>query len=326
MKKQNILILGGAGFIGGHLAARLVADGRRVVVPTRRRERYRRLILLPTIELAQADIHDDATLARLVAGQDAVINLVGTLNGGAAKRSGASYGPGFAQAHVELPRRLVAACEKANVRRLLHVSALGADPKGPSMYLRSKGDGEAIVAAARDLRPTLFRPATVFGRNDFFLNRFKFLAKLLPVLPIGSAGARVQPIWVEDVADAIFNALDNEDTIGKTYELCGPRIYTIGELAAFSARASGHPRRIISLSPGPAHLAARLMELGPGAPLVSRDNLDSLTVDAVASRQPYVAAPELGISPSPLELEAVTYLSGTSPQTRFDRYRARAHR
>jgi NADH dehydrogenase len=329
MRKQNILVLGGTGFIGGYLAARLISLGRRVVAPTRRRNRARPLILLPTIDVVDADIHDDATLARLIAGQDAVINLVGILNGAAprpAAAGGPSYGPQFAQAHVELPRRLVAACERAGVRRLLHVSALGADSNGPSMYLRSKGDGEAVIGAARNFQTTIFRPSVVFGRGDRFLTRFADLAALMPVLPLGGAGARLQPIWVEDVTAAIANSLEAEETYGRTYELCGPRIYTLGELASLSARASGHPRRVIALGQGAARVVARLMELLPGEPLVSRDNLDSLRVDAVASQQPYEAPPELGFRPTPLELEAAIYLGGTSPQTRFDRYRARAHR
>lgn len=317
MKKQNILVLGGTGFIGSYLAARLISLGRRVVAPTRRRNRARPLILLPTIDVVEADIHDDATLARLVAGQDAVINLVGILNG---------TGPRFARAHVELPRRLIAACERAGVRRLLHVSALGADSNGPSMYLRSKGDGEAVVRAARDFQTTIFRPSVVFGRGDRFLTRFADLARVMPVLPLGGAGARLQPVWVEDVTAAIANALEAEEAYGRTYDLCGPRIYTLGELASLSARASGHPRRVIALGHGAARVVARLMELLPGEPLVSRDNLDSLRVDAIASQQPYVAPPELGFRPTPLELEAAIYLGGASPQTRFDRYRARAHR
>jgi len=325
MRHQNILLIGGSGFIGRHVASRLAADGRRLVVAARRRQRARDLILLPTVDVVDADVHDGATLERLMAEQDAVINLVGVLHGGRAP-AGAAYGPEFARAHVELPRRIVRAAAQAGVRRVLHVSALGADPRGPSMYLRSKADGEAAIKAATGIASTIFRPSVVFGRDDSFLNLLAGLAAWLPVLPLGCADACFQPVWVEDVAAAIVNAVDNEACFGKVYELCGPRVYTLQELAGFAARASGHPRRIVALPPGIARLQARLMELMPGAPLLSRDNLDSMKINNVASQQPYVPAPELGVHPASLEVEAAIYLAGASSQLRFDRFRARAHR
>ena len=327
MRHQNILVIGGAGFIGRHVIHRLAALGRRVLVAARRRQDARDLILLPTVDVVDANVHDDATLARLIADQDAVINLVGILQDRRGP-AGSPYGPGFARAHVELPRRIVKAAEQAHVRRLLHVSALGADPRAPSMYLRSKADGEAAVKAGQEdgIATTVFRPSVVFGREDRFLNMFAELAAWLPVLPLGSADACFQPVWVEDVAAAIVTALDTEATFGRTYELCGPRVYTLQELAEFAARASGHPRRVVALPAGLARLQARLMELLPGEPLLSRDNLDSMKVNNVASKQPYVPAPELGIHPASLEVEAAVYLSGVSAQRRFSRFRARAHR
>lgn len=317
MKKQNIIVLGGSGFVGRHIVHRLAAEGRRVIVPARRRQRARELILLPTVEVVDADIHDDATLSRLLAGPDAVVNLVGILHGSAAQ---------FAQAHADLPRRVAAACGRAGIRRLLHVSALGADRHGASMYLRSKGEGEAAIAASRDVAATVFRPSVIFGRDDRFLNLFAELSAWFPFIPIGGADARLQPVWVEDVATAIVNAIDNEATHGRTYELCGPRIYTLRELVRFAGRASGHERPVIALPAGIARLQAALMELAPGEPLVSRDNLDSLRVDNVASTQPYVPAPELGIRPAPLEIEASIYLAGATLQARLSRFRTRAHR
>lgn len=316
MRHTNVLLLGGSGFIGRYIANFLVARGCRVLVPTRRRARARHLILLPTCEVVDADIMDDATLDRLVAGQDAVINLVGILHGTNAD---------FQRVHTDLPRRVVAACAKHRVGRLLHMSALGAGESAPSMYLRSKGAGEAHVRGS-SAAWTVFRPSVVFGVEDRFLNLFARLAAWVPVLPIGGANARFQPVWVEDVACAIANALDNDATFGKAYELAGPRIYTLRELVEFAAKAAGHPRPVIALPDGLARLQARVMEFVPGPPLLSRDNLASMKIDAVASVQPFVPAPELGIRLTPMEPEAAFYLAGMHPRTRFSPMRARARR
>src|SRR4029077_6598668 len=164
MKHQRILVLGGGGFIGRYVIDRLAARVASVVVPTRRRDRIKELIVLPTAEVIEADVHDTAALGRLVGDCDAVINRIGILHGDPPPTSSGSYGSKFLQAHVELPRRIVAACERYGVRRLLHMSALGADPRGPSMYLRSKGDGERVVQSSSVLETTVFRPSVVFGR------------------------------------------------------------------------------------------------------------------------------------------------------------------
>ncbi len=318
---NKILVIGGAGFVGRHIVARLVDRGLRATVPTRHRARARHLIMLPTVEVVESDVSRDDTLDQLLRGHDAVINLVGILQGS----RGTPYGPEFARAHVELPRRIVAGCTRAGIRRYLHMSALGADPKGPSMYQRSKGDGEAVVRAS-SLDWTIFQPSVIFGPEDRFLNTFATLARFFPAIPIGGADVRFQPVWIGDVADAFVHALDNRHTFGQAYELAGPRIYTLRELVQFAAAASGHPRPVVALPGGAARLQARLMELSPGEPLMSRDNLDSMKVDNVASRQPYAPAPELGITPTAMEAEAPRYLGGMTVRTRLDAFRARAHR
>jgi NADH dehydrogenase len=193
------------------------------------------------------------------------------------------------------------------------------------MYLRSKAAGEAHVRAS-SLAWTVFQPSVVFGVEDRFLNLFGHLAAWFPVLPIGGAQAKFQPVWVEDVARAIANALDNEKTFGKVYELAGPRVYTLRELVEFAAKAAGHRRPVVALPPGLARLQARLVEALPGTPLLSRDNLDSLKIDSVASQQPFVPAPELGIRLTPMEPEAALYLAGLHPRTRFNGLRTRARR
>jgi len=261
MKHHTLLVLGGSGYIGRSLVNLLAARGLRVTVPTRRRSRARELITLPTVEVVEADINDPTVLAALVVGHDAAVNLVGILHGD----RGTPYGSRFRRAHVELPRRLVAACEAAGVARLLHMSALGADPRGPSMYLRSKGDGEAAALGSARVATTIFRPSVVFGAGDRFLNLFAQLAAYAPVLPIGGADARFQPIWVDDVAAAMANTLDEPATNGRVYELAGPRIYTLRELVSFAARAAGHPRPVIGLPDWAARLQASLMEHAPGS-------------------------------------------------------------
>jgi uncharacterized protein YbjT (DUF2867 family) len=318
---NKILVIGGAGFVGRHIVARLVGQGLRVTVPTRHRARAGHLILLPTVEVVESDVGNDDALDLLLRDHDAVINLVGILQGS----RGAPYGREFARAHVELPKRIVAGCARHGVRRYLHMSALGADPKGPSMYQRSKGDGEAAVRAS-SLDWTIFQPSVIFGPEDRFLNTFATLAKVFPVLPIGGADVRFQPVWIGDVAQAFVNALDNRDTYRKSYELVGPRVYTLRELVQFAAAASGRPRPVLALPGGIAQLQARMMELAPGEPLMSRDNLDSMKVDNIATRQPYVPAPELGIAPTAMEAEAPRYLSGQTVRTRLDAFRARARR
>ena len=193
MNTARVLVLGGSGFVGRHIVARLAAAGWDVVVPTRYRERAKHLILLPTVDVLEADIHDPLALEQLAAGADAAINLVGILN---ETRRG-----DFDRTHVELPRKVVAACHAARVPRLLHMSALNAGGKAPSRYLRSKGEGEALVAES-DLVWTIFQPSVIFGREDSFLNLFARLEHFLPVIALARADARFQPFYVGDVADA----------------------------------------------------------------------------------------------------------------------------
>lgn len=316
MQYKNVLVIGGSGFVGRYLVNELVGRGCRVLVPSRRRDKAKHLILLPTCDVVEADVHDDATLDHLVAGQQAVINLVGILHGSQAR---------FERAHVTLTQRILAACAKHKVHRYLHMSALGADPNGPSMYQRSKGRAEQAVRDSQ-LAWTIFRPSVIFGAEDSFLNMFAKLSAIAPVLPIGGAKVKFQPVWVEDVAHAFANSLDNDATVGKTYELAGPKVYTLRELVQFASAAAGHRRPVIALPDSIARLQARLMELAPGEPLLSRDNLDSMKRDNIASTQPYVPAPELGIQATPMEPEASLYLAGLHPRTRFGGFRARARR
>lgn len=256
-------------------------------------------------------MHDEAELARLLNGHDAVINLVGILHGrkGAA---GEPYGPDFARAHVELPKKIVAACAAQRVRRFLHMSALGADRNAPSMYLRSKADGEAAALSHPAVRTTVFQPSVVFGADDRFLNLFASLQRFAPLMPLAGASARFQPVYVEDVAQAFVTALRNDRTIGKTYELAGPKVYTLRELVRLAGQYAGHRRPVIGLPQSLGRMQALFLEVMPGGPLMSRDNLDSMKVDSVARTS---MADTLGITPTAIEAVAPYYLQGKTPPT-----------
>lgn len=247
MAHARVLLVGGTGFIGSQVAGRLAAGNRHVLVPTRRYERARHLLPLPTVEVVEADVHDDAQLRRLVGGVDAVINLVGILHG----RRGAPWGPEFDKAHVRLPARIAAACTDSGVRRLLHMSALGvqagSERTAPSMYLRSKAAGEQAVREARALDWTIFRPSVVFGPGDSFLNLFARLQAWLPVMALARAGARFQPVFVGDVAEAIAAVAQGAGTPGQIYELGGPEVLSFRELLERTNEYAGRKRGFISL-------------------------------------------------------------------------------
>lgn len=311
MAHRNVLVIGGTGFIGSHIIAKLVDVDCSVTVPTRREARASHLLLLPDVEqVVEADVHDDATLDRLMHGQDAVINLVGILHGKPGP-AGSRYGREFARAHVELPKRIVDACVRNGVRRYLHMSALGASHDAPSMYLRSKADGEGAATSDPALRTTIFRPSVVFGDNDRFLNMFASLQRVLPFMMLAGADARFQPVYVEDVARAFVIALQDNRTVGKVYELAGPKVYTLRELVRLAGEYSGHRRPVIGVPDAFARLQAFFLEHLPGGPLMSRDNLDSMKVDNVRKS---ALADELGIQWTAVEAVAPRYLG---PRTHY---------
>jgi NADH dehydrogenase len=249
--------------------------------------------------VVDADVHDPATLARLMAGQDAVISLVGILKGG----EGEPYGKGFARAHVELPRKIAAAAKAAGVCRVLHVSALKAAVDAPSGYLRSKAAGEATLRDA-GLDLTLFRPSVIFGRGDSFLTLFARMAMIAPFFPLAGAEARFQPVWVEDVAAAVADSLSRSDSIGARYDLCGPTQYSLRQLVSYAASVSGHPRAVFGLPHGIAWLQAWAMEFIPNGPM-TRDNIRSMQVASVCDAG---CALPFGRKATPLESVAPMYL------------------
>ncbi|MDO8373935.1 MAG: complex I NDUFA9 subunit family protein [Polaromonas sp.] len=309
---KKILILGGTGFVGRHVCEKLTQLQWRVSVPTRHEANARDIQMLPALDVVPADVHDEAALTRLVAGHDAMVNLIAILHG---------TQEAFQRTHVQLPEKLARACAAAGVRRLVHVSALGADMRNPdvapSLYLRSKGHGEvALHEAALDL--TVLRPSVMFGADDKFLNTFARLQKIFPVIPLAASHALFQPVWVEDVASAIVFCLHDAHThatVDQTFEACGPGVFTLRQLVELAGRMSGinegRGRPVIPLPAALGRLQARLMELAPGEPLMSRDNLDSMRLPNIASGNlPGLEA--LGITPAALEAVAPTYLGPLS--------------
>jgi uncharacterized protein YbjT (DUF2867 family) len=323
VKLENVLVTGGSGFIGRHLVSALAARGIKVTVPSRRRERAKHLILLPTVDVVETDIHAPGVLEHLVRGRQAVVNLIGILHsrrGRRDERGPNDYGPDFARVHVELPQAIVAACRAQGVKRLLHLSALGASATAPSEYLRSKGIGEQAVLAAEDLSVTVFRPSVVFGPEDAFLNQFALLAKLLPVMAVPCPKARFQPVYVGDVAQALTRALDDPETHGKAYELCGPRQYALQELVELVCRITGRSCTLLGLSDRLSTLQAAVMEKLPGK-LMTRDNVRSMQVANVCSG-PF----PFGIQPQAVEGLAPAWLAPSGPIERNSRLRWRAGR
>lgn len=327
----TVLVLGGSGFVGRAFAAAWLAaeaaDGRAgarpntLRIPSRRTDRAKALAMLPGVELVPADVHDPTTLRALMAGCDAVVNLVAVLHGDAAR---------FERVHVALPRRIAEACVAAGVPQLIHVSALGVpvDPaQAPSLYLRSKAQGEqalraVVQAAGGALALQVLRPSVIFGAEDRFINLFAAMQAVAPLVPLAGAAARFQPVWVGDVAQALLGCV-RRPVPGRTLECAGPQVFTLAELVRLAGALSGHPRPVLPLPEWAGRLQAALLGLLPGEPLMSADNLASMRVANVASP----GAPGLvsiGIRPAALaDVMAARLAPGA---TWFDRLRARAGR
>jgi len=308
MKYNRVLVLGGSGFVGRHLVAALARRGIRVTVPSRHRERAKHLILLPTVDVVEADINQRGVLDRLARGQDAVINLVGILHGD------------FQRAHVEIPMTVIAACRVAGVERIVHMSALGAAPDAPSEYLRTKAMAEQAMLDADDRHVTVFRPSVIFGPEDRFLNRFAEMAKWLAVLAVPCPDARFQPVYVGDVARAMAVSLEDTETFGQKYDLAGPRQYTLKELVELVCALTHRRRLVIGLPDKLSFLQAAFLEMLPGR-LMTRDNYYSMKVPNTTSA-PWPLGGEL----HPLEAIAPTYLAPSGPRERYPQFRWRARR
>jgi NADH dehydrogenase len=320
MEITSVCVLGGSGFVGRHVCRQLAGRGHRVRVPTRDRERAKQLIVLPTVDVVEANAHDPRALSAAIAGSDAVINLVGVLHDDRGEGS-------FAAAHVDLARKVVAACREQGITRLAHMSALNAGSAAPSGYLRSKGEAEAIVRDS-GLDVTVLRPSVIFGPDDSFLNPFARALKFLPVMVLPCPRARFQPVYVEDVATVFVRALDRLESAGKAYDLCGPRVYSLRELVEYVGAATERRRPIIGLNAALSYAQACAMELFPLKQimraldmLMTRDNYRSMQVDSVCA-----CAFPFGLNPAALETVAPAWLAADTPRSRYPRFRNRAGR
>lgn len=289
MNARHVVVLGGTGFVGRHLAERLLEDGVRVVVPSRGGGRPERPGLPTGAELRRGDVYDPRFLADAFAGADAVVNLAGILN------ERGDDGRGFERVFVRLAERVLAAMQATGVRRLLQMSALHAAPDAPSHYLRARGRAEALVRGS-GLDWTIFRPSVIAGPGDGLFCRFDGLLRLTPALPIGRADASFQPVWVEDVAEAFARALDQPACIGQCYDLVGPERYTLRRIVEMTAEASGRNRLVLALPDALGRLQAEVGEWLPGKP-ISRDNWRSLQLDSTSDDN---GLPKLGITPTPV--------------------------
>ena len=277
--KYDILLIGGNGFVGRVIAAQLQMQGYSVLLPTSHLAAGRELRMLPKVHLEDADVHDFDELQSLCArieSNGAVINLVGVLHDKPAQ----PYGKVFKAAHVDLPKNIITAMQIHGLKRYLHMSALGADANGPSMYQRSKGDGEVAVKAS-NLDWTIFRPSVIFGAQDQFINLFAKLTKFFPAMPLANHQAKFQPVSVDDVATAFVMALTMPQTIHQSCDLVGPTVYTMKEIVEFAARKAKTSCAIIPVPAFVGYLQALAFEFLPGPTLMSRDNIASMQLPNV---------------------------------------------
>ena len=297
----TISVFGGTGFFGRRLVQRLVAEGARVRVAVRHSERARSILDaadLDRVTILRADVRDQAAVAAAVAGADAVVNAVSAY----VEKGGVT----FEAIHEKGAEMIAREAAAAGVGRLVLLSGIGADPESRSPYIRARGRGELVVQQAFP-GATIVRPGAMFGPGDALFGTLAALVPLLPVLPlIGGGRSRLQPVYVDDVADAVTRVLADSGTAGRTYELAGPQIYTLLELIRFALRLMGRRRPLLPIPFAVAEIQARLFEFLPSPPLTT-SQVDLLKADNVASG----ALPgfrELDIQPRTVEEVVPTYV------------------
>jgi uncharacterized protein YbjT (DUF2867 family) len=301
-----VVVFGGGGFLGRRLVHRLTAEGMIVRVAVRHPDPARielRAIGFDRVTVLRADVRDQASVAAAIAGADAVVNTVSAY----VEKGGVT----FEAVHVQGAETVAREAAAAGVASLVLMSGIGADPDSGSPYIRARGRGELVV---RQTFPgaTIVRPGTMFGPGDALFGTLAELARLLPILPlIGAGHTRLQPVFVEDVAEAVVTILTDPGTVGRTYELAGPGVYTLRELVRMTLRLMSRRRLLIPVPFAVAEIQARLFELLPNPPLTS-SQVDLLKADNVASGN-LPGLQELKIQPKTVEEVVPTYI-GTRAQ------------
>ncbi|HEX3913215.1 MAG TPA: complex I NDUFA9 subunit family protein [Steroidobacteraceae bacterium] len=318
MRLLSIVVLGGSGFLGTRLVARLIKDGHQVTVLSRDRERHKHLLVLPGLTLENCDVYQEAQLSERFRGKDVVINLIGIRN------ERGFGGAGFRRAHAEMTQHVLKAARSAGVSRLLQVSALKAAPDAPSHYLSSKGEAEKLIREQQTTMDwTILEPSVMFGPGDAFLNRFAGLLAAIPlVFPLARPNARLQPVWVDDVVDALLRCLHGGASSRQTFELGGPQVYTLREILTLVAKLTRRRRWIVGLPNFLGRLQAFFMNFVPGRPF-SGDNYRTLGVDSVLSEDGFA---RLGIHPASMAATARLYLGAQEDNARLSQNRAAAGR
>lgn len=319
-----VTVFGGSGFIGRHVVHVLARRGYRIRVAVRRPDlagHLQPLGAVGQIHAVQANLRNAASVARAAQGAHAVVNAVGILS--------PSGRQSFEALHAFGAEMVAQAAPAA--ARVIHISAIGADVDSPSAYARSKGEGEAAVRAARP-DAVVLRPSIVFGMQDQFFNRFAALARMLPVLPLAGGETRFQPVFVEDVAEAVARAVDGSVAPG-TYELGGPQVRTLRAIVEDVLTITQRKRLLIDLPAPLARLQAGVVEFAdlltlgllPREIVMTRDQLKLLSVDNVvseAARSEGRTLEGLGISASAYDAVVPSYLWRFRSTGQFDRPRA----
>jgi uncharacterized protein YbjT (DUF2867 family) len=308
---KHIVIIGGTGFVGRALVARLQQDGHHIKLLSRNLNAHLLRLLPPGVDLINTDVHSQAALEKHFRGADAVINLVGILN-----ESG-DNGRGFHRVHVELTQKIIAACGAAGVKRLLQMSSLNAG-RGESYYLKSRGQAEAAVKQS-DLQWTIFQPSVIFGVGDGLFTRFAQLLRLAPVMPLARAGTKFAPVFIGDVVQAMRQSLEDKSTVREVYELYGSEVFTLKQIVHMTAKQLGIHALVIPLPNILGRLQGFAFDFVPGKPF-SSDNYRSLLTDSVGGVDGLY---RLNIKPTLVSQILPKILGNTDDrQSRYDRNRS----
>ncbi|WP_158742362.1 complex I NDUFA9 subunit family protein [Acidisphaera sp. L21] len=298
-------VFGGTGFLGRYVVKRLANAGYVTRVAVRDPEGA--MFLKPMGRVGQvvpmfSSLGQEATIARAVEAAELVVNLIGML---AERKAG-----DFQRIQAEGAGRIARLAAAAGAKRMVQISAIGADTASPSIYARTKAEGEQSVLAAMP-SATILRPSLVFGMEDKFFNRFAAMASVLPFMPVISGDTEMQPVYVGDVSDAVMAGLTLDSAPGKTYELGGPQIWTFREILAYILKETRRNRRLVNIPMGMARFQASIAEKIPTKPF-TRDQLLMLSRNNVVSAD-MPGLPQLGIVPTPLELVVPEYLNRYRP-------------